>query len=79
MSRDSLVTSHDAMVHLRHGALPFLTACGIKLFRHPSSVTDKDVDCMACIADKDVLTLEELEGRIAAALHVPKEFLFNAK
>lgn len=77
MSRDSLVTARDAMVHFRHRALSVLTACGIELYRHPSSFTDRDVDCMACIADKiDALTLED---RIATAMRVPKEFLFDAK
>jgi hypothetical protein len=79
MSRDSLITAHDAMVHLRHAVVDFLTGCGIELHKYPSSITNRDIDCMACILSKDALTLEKFEEQITAALGVPKEYLFRAK
>lgn len=79
MIRRSLMTTHDAMVHSRHVDLLFLTTCGIELYKHLSTETDKEVNCMACVVDANESTLEGYEGRVAAALRVPKEFLFHVK
>lgn len=72
----NFVSSRDAMVHYSHELLIAYTACGADLSMHDMQVTDRDVDCMACIAVADEPSIED---KMAAALGVPKEFLYGGK
>jgi hypothetical protein len=50
-----------------------LTACGLHLAKDATHATAGEVDCMACIAGAGKPSFEDT---IAAALGLPKEFLF---
>lgn len=70
--------SHDdSMVHLVNHELPLLALCGADI-RHPPGARDErpasDADCMTCLVRA---SRPSLANRVAAALGVPKEFLYG--
>lgn len=76
MGRISLVTAKNAMVHLEDEIWPTFTACQIDLTRFPGMITDREVDCMACIVFKQETSWETSQNKISEALNLPKEILF---
>lgn len=67
----------DLMVHFVNRDVPPLTLCGIDIPYPPGSRNTGlgfDVDCMTCLVRANRPSIEE---RMAAALGVPKEFLYG--
>lgn len=68
---------HDRVVHLVNDVASSWTLCGISIPYPPRSRNTRlgyDVDCMTCLVRANRPSIED---RMAAALGVPKEFLYG--
>lgn len=67
----------DLMVHFVDGDMPFSTLCHVSIpypLGSRNTELGYDVDCMTCLVRANRPSIEE---RMAAALGVPKEFLYG--
>lgn len=64
----------DPVTHFAEGAFPHVTLCGASTEHGKAWATPRRVDCMTCLVRANRPSTTD---KIAAALGVPKEFLYG--